>query len=584
MRNNQPVTQRGFEFADNLTLMSTTDTQSNITYANEAFVEVSGYERSEILGQPHNIVRHPDMPPEAFADMWATLRGGDSWTALVKNRRKDGDHYWVRANAAPVKRSDAIVGFISVRTKPKAEEVLAAEALYKRFRDGAAKGLAFHKGIVVRTGGLAWTSLLQTLPLRWRIRLIAMFSAVLTVGVASLAGLGMLGLGAVIVGALVSTFAVIAMLEYQIERPISVVLKQAQLVASGQPEMCSPLNRVDEIGLLHRAVNQSGLNLQALVDDVAARTHVVDKGSHEIATGNWDLSSRTESQAGALEEAAASMEEFSSTIQQNANHARQANDLAHKASLTAVNSSKVVAKVVDTMQRINDASKKISEIIGAIDGIAFQTNILALNAAVEAARAGEHGRGFAVVASEVRSLAGRSAEAAKEIRSLIANSVERVEQGSQLVDAAGSTMDEVVSSIQEVARLMTQITIASNEQASGVSQVNEAISLLDQTTQQNAALVEQSAAAADGLKNQAIELVSAVRVFKSKSESHGSLTKKVPGNAPTPWKCEKTEATEIKTSIRAKAKILSGPRSNTQEHALIRKNSVQSQRYNWESE
>ena len=514
MRNNQPITQRDYQFSDEVTLMSTTDTQSHITYANEAFVDVSGYEREEILGQPHNLVRHPDMPVEAFADMWATLKNGQSWTALVKNRRENGDHYWVRANATPISRNGQVTGYMSVRTKPDSDEVAGAEALYKRFRDGTANGIAFHKGVIVRTGLMGWTSMFQVMPVRWRVRLACVLAGVISLAAAAAAGVSGAALAVLAGGVLLGALLSIVMLETQIAAPLSAILAQAQTVASGQAGRNVSLNRVDEIGMLLRAINQSGLNLRSLVDDVAARAHVVESSSAEIARGNYDLSARTETQASALEQSAASMEQFSSTVKQNADNARQGNGLAQNASTVAVKGGEVVAQVVDTMKGINEASKKIADIISVIDGIAFQTNILALNAAVEAARAGEQGRGFAVVASEVRSLAGRSADAAKEIKTLISNSVERVEQGTALVDKAGTTMDEVVSSIRQVTELMSQITIASNEQAQGVAQVNEAISLLDQTTQQNAALVEESAAAADGLKSQADQLVQAVNVFK----------------------------------------------------------------------
>lgn len=236
--------------------------------------------------------------------------------------------------------------------------------------------------------------------------------------------------------------------------------------------------------------------------------------SAQIAQGNHDLSARTESQASALEQTASSMEELSATVRQNADNARQANQLAQNASTVAVEGGEVVGRVVDTMKGINESSRKISDIIGVIDGIAFQTNILALNAAVEAARAGEQGCGFAVVASEVRSLAGRSAEAAKEIKGLINDSVLRVEQGTALVDQAGVTMTEVVSSIRRVTDIMGVISAASNEQSLGVAQVGEAITQMDQATQQNAALVEEMAAAAGSLKSQAQELVQTVAVFK----------------------------------------------------------------------
>jgi len=265
-------------------------------------------------------------------------------------------------------------------------------------------------------------------------------------------------------------------------------------------------------------------SLSRTVRSVRDTAESVAIASAEIAQGNQDLSSRTESQASALEETAASMEELSSTVKQNADNARQANQLAQSASSVAIKGGEVVAQVVDTMKGINESSRKISDIISVIDGIAFQTNILALNAAVEAARAGEQGRGFAVVATEVRALAGRSAEAAKEIKTLISASVERVEQGTSLVDQAGATMTEVVGSIRRVTDIMGEISAASNEQSLGVSQVGEAVVQMDQATQQNAALVEEMAAAANSLKSQAQELVSTVAVFKLETGQGGSYS------------------------------------------------------------
>ncbi|MES2880275.1 MAG: methyl-accepting chemotaxis protein [Pseudomonadota bacterium] len=544
MRNNQPVTQRDYPFADSVTLMSTTDSQSNITYANEAFIEVSGFSRDEIMGQPHNLVRHPDMPAQAFADMWATLKTGESWTALVKNRRKNGDHYWVRANATPIQRGGQVTGYMSVRTKPESQEVSAAEALYRQFREGQATGLAFHKGIVVRTGLMGWTSAFQVMPVRWRIRLAAALMATVPWVAALMIGVTGLSLAVVGVGLLVGALLGILMLEMQVATPLAAILAQAQTVASGQPGRNISLNRVDEIGMLLRAINQAGLNLRALVDDVSERATSVNQSSAEIAQGNSDLSGRTEQQASALEQTAASMEELSSTVRQNADNAKQGNQLAQSASSVAIRGGEVVAQVVDTMKDINDSSRKISDIIQVIDGIAFQTNILALNAAVEAARAGDQGRGFAVVASEVRSLAGRSAEAAKEIKSLIHASVERVEQGTALVDQAGVTMNEVVGAIQRVTDLMGEISAASHEQALGVSQVGEAVTLLDQTTQQNAALVEQSSAAADSLKTQARELVHAVEVFKLSQTTKSVKTRATPATtfSPPPRKLGSSKA------------------------------------------
>jgi methyl-accepting chemotaxis protein len=254
--------------------------------------------------------------------------------------------------------------------------------------------------------------------------------------------------------------------------------------------------------------------LAMVVGNVRRNSESVATASAQIAQGNNDLSSRTEQQASALEETAASMEQLSSTVGQNADNARQANQLAMRATTVAVTGGEVVGRVVGTMKEINDSSKKIADIINVIDGIAFQTNILALNAAVEAARAGEQGRGFAVVATEVRNLAGRSAHAAKEIKRMITASVERVEQGTALVDRAGVTMIEIVTSIKRVTDLMGEISSASAEQSAGVAQVSEAVGQMDHVTQQNAALVEQSAAAAESLNVQARQLVQAVAVFK----------------------------------------------------------------------
>ncbi|WP_455556065.1 methyl-accepting chemotaxis protein [Comamonas sp.] len=299
-----------------------------------------------------------------------------------------------------------------------------------------------------------------------------------------------------------------------IARGVESAREVAQRIGAGDLSQDIRITSQDEIGQLLGALRDMQNNLAHVVRTVRVGSDNVALASSEIAHGNQDLSSRTENQAAALEETSASMEQLGSTVQQNADNARQANQLAQNASNVAVQGGQVVAQVVDTMKGISESSTRIADIISVIDGIAFQTNILALNAAVEAARAGEQGRGFAVVAGEVRSLAGRSAEAAKEIKALITASVERVGQGTALVDQAGATMDEVVASIRRVTDIMGEISAASTEQSAGVAQVGEAVSQMDQATQQNAALVEQMSAAATSLHNQAQELVQAVAVFK----------------------------------------------------------------------
>nr|WP_315426895.1 methyl-accepting chemotaxis protein [uncultured Albidiferax sp.] len=291
------------------------------------------------------------------------------------------------------------------------------------------------------------------------------------------------------------------------------VNEAVQRVADGKLDTPVPLRANDSTSMM-ASVHRMQESLIHTVSRVRSNAEGVASASAQIAQGNNDLSARTEQQASALEETAASMEQLNATVKQNADNARQANQLAQSASAVAIRGGEVVTQVVETMKGINDSSRKISDIISVIDGIAFQTNILALNAAVEAARAGEQGRGFAVVASEVRNLAGRSAEAAKEIKQLISASVERVEQGTAQVDQAGVTMTEVVGSIRRVTSIMGEISAASSEQSAGVSQVGEAIIQMDQVTQQNAALVEEMAAAAGSLNTQADELVGTVAVFQ----------------------------------------------------------------------
>jgi methyl-accepting chemotaxis protein len=303
-------------------------------------------------------------------------------------------------------------------------------------------------------------------------------------------------------------------LTVSITGPLHAAEQAATRMADGDLDFDVEAHGRDEAARLLLAMGNMRAKLAGLVADVRLNAESVAGASSEIAHGNSDLSSRTEHQASALQQTASSMEELGTAVRHNADSARQANQLAQGATDVAVRGGEVVGRVVSTMKGINDSSRRIADIIGVIDGIAFQTNILALNAAVEAARAGEQGRGFAVVASEVRNLAQRSASAAREIKLLIATSVERVEQGSQLVDSAGTTMTEVVAAIQRVTEIMGEISQASSEQSSGVAQVGLAITQMDQATQQNAALVEQSAAAADSLRGQAAQLVQAVSVFR----------------------------------------------------------------------
>jgi methyl-accepting chemotaxis protein len=319
----------------------------------------------------------------------------------------------------------------------------------------------------------------------------------------------MLGAAAIAMGVLAAWW-----ITRTITQPINQAVKVAETVSSGDLTSDIQVTSSDETGQLMNALRTMNSNLVNIVGQVRNGTELMATASTQIAAGNQDLSSRTEEQASSLEETASSMEELTSTVRFNAENARQANELAISASAIASRGGAVVGQVVDTMGSINDSSRKIVDIISVIDGIAFQTNILALNAAVEAARAGEQGRGFAVVASEVRNLAQRSAAAAKDIKGLIDDSVQKVALGSDLVDKAGQTMGEIVQSISRVTQIMTQISHASEEQSLGIAQVNDAITQMDQVTQQNAALVEQAAAAAESMQEQSAKLADVVSVFK----------------------------------------------------------------------
>ncbi len=336
--------------------------------------------------------------------------------------------------------------------------------------------------------------------------------------------------------AVLITMSIAWFMQKVIARPLMRASEIAMAIASGDLSRKIEVASKDETGVLLNALSQMQKSLAEIVSNVRRGADGVAVASSEIAQGNQDLSDRTESQASALQQTAASMEQLNSTVSQNAENARLASELARNTSAIAQQGGLVVGQVVDTMRGINESSKKIADIINVIDGIAFQTNILALNAAVEAARAGEQGRGFAVVAGEVRALAGRSADAAKEIKDLIGASVVRVEQGSALVDQAGLTMSDVVTSIRKLNDIVAEISAASAEQSSEVGQVSEAVGGMDQATQQNAALVEQMAAAASSLRTQANELVQAVAVFKLTSQAERISAAKLSSGPAVPSK------------------------------------------------
>lgn len=494
--------------------MSITDKESHIQYCNASFIEISGFSKEELMQQPHNLIRHPDMPPAAFEDMWRTLKGGDAWTGLVKNRRKNGDHYWVRANATAVKRDGVVVGYASVRTKAQADEISAASELYKKWSQGRAKNLGLKKGVIVRRGLLAWTSLFQTMPVFARLVLGIAFQAAVALLAAWQLGVQSGVLLNLAMATMLGTFATGFFLHRQVSKPLSCILAHAKEVASGNIVAHEPMNRSDELGMLERAINQAGLNIRSLVDDVGEQVSGITQSSSELSQGASDLSQRTEHSSSSLQRTAAAILETSQSLEQNAGSAQEVATLSTEASNMAREGCDVVAEVKTTMSSIQTASEKIADIIGLIDDIAFQTNILALNAAVEAARAGEQGRSFAVVAGEVRTLAERSTEAARDIKALINDSAERVSKGTQLANHAGESMENIRAQFDKVSELIAGISGAVIEQSSAVGQVSDSINELDNMTSQNSGLVEESGTASNDLMARANRLSEALDVYR----------------------------------------------------------------------
>jgi len=523
MRLNLPVTNTEYPIDDDTLIVSTTDTKGRITYINSTFVEVSGFSEEELIGKAHNIVRHPDVPPEAFEDLWATLKQGLPWTGLVKNRRKNGDFYWINANATPLIENGQITGYLSVRTKASPAAIEQAAPAYQQILEGKAKNLKIEKGQIVRTDFIGKLQSFLKMTTRKRITLAMTTPALFLLAVGGIGWWGLsqtqapASLSSMIATITAAGIALIAYLAYGMVKntltPLQQAIDIANKLAGGDLTHKFSVNRSDEFGELLKALSQMGVNLRATVLDVQKNAASVRLATGEIASGNLDLSQRTEEQASSLEETASSMEELTATVRQNTDNSINANQIAMTASNITTKGGEMMQEVVTTMSSISESSSKIADIISVIDGIAFQTNILALNAAVEAARAGEQGRGFAVVATEVRNLAQRSATAAKEIKTLIDDSVKKVDQGAALVNETGKTMNEIVMAIKNLTEIMSDITSASKEQNTGIEQVTQAVSQMDEVTQQNAALVEQAAAAAASLEQQAYELVGAISIF-----------------------------------------------------------------------
>ncbi|MDL2354819.1 MAG: methyl-accepting chemotaxis protein [Pseudomonadota bacterium] len=518
MRSNLPVSGIEYVMRDGQSIVSTTDLKGRITYVNPCFIEVSGFGEEELLGKAHNIVRHPDMPPAAFADLWQSLGAGLPWTGLVKNRRKNGDFYWVVANVTPVKEDGATVGYMSVRTRPERAQVEAAADVYRQVREGA-RGLAIRHGAAERRGLRARLARLREVSLDARLALLMAPLALLLATFAACAAQMALQLAAA--AGLALLLAGWFGLRRAVVAPLRLATEAVRALAGGDLSTQIAVAGVGGGGQLLRALRQLTINLRAIIGDVRTNVRAIEQSSRAIADGNRDLSGRTESQAANLEQTAVSMAQFEANVRDNSTGALRANALVESAAQVAGEGGAAVLRVGQTMTQISASANRIADIIALIDGIAFQTNILALNAAVEAARAGEQGRGFAVVAGEVRHLAQRSALAAKEIKLLIDASGQQVKLGTTLVDAAGATMAQAVGSVRDATVIMHDIARAGVEQTGAIGQVNAALAALDQLTRQNAALVRQSAAATASVADEAVGLAQALSVFKLEARAAG---------------------------------------------------------------
>ena len=723
MRNNQPVTQNEYEISEGQTLVSKTDLAGNIIECNDAFEAASGYSRTELIGQPHNMIRHPDVPPAVFADMWADLKAGIPWTQMVKNRRKDGGFYWVRARATPLFKDGEITGYMSVRSRISVTEKQAASQAYRDIEAGKAT----IKHAQVRYGfSLAKLNIFAHLNPAMQLGLLAVIFALIP----NLLAIFNIGFVSPVFNEVMAIILVVILVAYglNLNKMQNATVSNLRQLASGQPisedrydpesfsgkmrngiistnlaflegreesayqldrarqlqmaldklqsnvmmadanydimymndhireflqaresklkkalpdfdaknligknidifhknpahqrallakldqpftakievanyhfelAMLPIVNRAGlrtatlvewrdrtqevqllenvgatvtkakqghlgdrintneleglakdlsgsinelldsvqgamndvirvtsgmaegdltqtiendfegELGQLTHAINSSISRLDGIVSVAIEAARVVDGAAREVSQGSHDLSDRVQQQAAALEETSATMDQMNSAIQNNTQNANQAADVAQNVQVQASQGSKVMQQTIEAMNQIQQSSHKIADIVTLIDGIAFQTNLLALNAAVEAARAGDHGRGFAVVAGEVRALAQKSAEAAKDIKKLIDESVTRIDQGTKLASESGEVLNGITASINDVTSMINNIAKASNEQATGIHQVHDAITSIDQVTQQNAALVEETSAASESMSEQARNL------------------------------------------------------------------------------
>ena len=583
MRTNLPITQQEYLLPDGMTIVSRTDLKGRITYVNPDFLVASGFEESELIGKAHNIVRHPDMPEEAFADLWVTLQAGRPWTGFVKNRRKNGDYYWVCANATPILENGQVTGYLSVRTRPSRETVAACEAIYKRFREKQAKGLAVREGHVVKVGGLARLNVVGR-----AIDRLSLGTKFSLIGLGMFSGWGMgvaadhfnlmplaLAAGATTLASLVTGAVLVRRIVRSVKSAAAFLDHFSQgnfdgaIDARGHDDMSQAMlalkrvqtrigfefsdakrraveveqQRQDETvvaqevsdaviaatqGDMTRRITLEGKNeffqrlcggFNDLLDTVTRTLVEVREAADHLASASEQVNQTSQSLSHGASQQAANVEETTASLQEMSASVRQNAESATVTDGIATKAAQQAQEGGQVVGRTVEAMKQIATKISIIDDIAYQTNLLALNAAIEAARAGEHGKGFAVVAAEVRKLAERSQVAAQEIGTLAGSSV-------KLAETAGSLLGNMVPSIQKTGELVQEIAAASGEQNDGVAQITAAMNHLSSTTQQTASASEELSATAEELSAQAAQLKDLIATFQLRSDDQ---------RAPAAW-------------------------------------------------
>lgn len=693
MHNTEQAANAVYELADDEVLISRSDLQGRITYANQTFVEVSGYSLDEIMGEPHSLFRHPSMPKALFENLWETIEAGKTWQGLIKNRRQTGEAYWMHTTIAPLLDGDRVVGYTSIRRKASAKAITRAERVYAAMQQGKMRGFKLHYGALRRTGLRGWVQRFSFSSIQAKLIGMVLASIILLVMAAAAGVYGLTssaerlrtlnqtglegvsdlqqidqrvsqaiqalepavrnprradlealesqlttmsadiehswqeytelrttgggvqeGLAAhldnfiaasdtafvairdgngfaafeafndIVQPTSASISATINLLVEQERAAAHILMENAEQqqkvmlygqlgvlllgivlmvglsmavlkslikslnearrvtfqIAAGNLANRVTLKRDDELGELLNSLETMRSSLSGLITEVGNKVDVVTPASEHIKRQNEDLASRTEQQASSLQQTASSMDQMTATVQQNSENARQANQLAMQNANTSRETGEHMQALVERMERIAASADKMTDIISVIDSIAFQTNILALNASVEAARAGEQGRGFAVVANEVRNLAGRSADAAGEIRRLIDASSQEIAGGAQAVREAETAIEQVVTQVMRVSDIMEEISIASDEQSSGIAQINTAVSEMDHVTQQNASKVQSISSAAQDLTREALSLANVIAAFRLEGAADESSEKarerllKQAGMAPMP--------------------------------------------------